>query len=74
MQKRERRRAMTETKPNIDPAGRYTIAKTCELLGIDRSTLHRHTKKGNIKVHFRKCNNRPFYTGLDILKFWQIAI
>lgn len=74
MQRRERRRAMTETKPNIDPAGRYTIAKTCELLGIDRSTLHRHTKKGNIKVHFRKCNNRPFYTGLDILKFWQIAI
>ena len=65
---------MTETKPNIAPAGRYTIAKTCELLGIDRSTLHRHTKKGNIKVHFRKCNNRPFYTGLDILKFWQIAI
>lgn len=65
---------MTETKPNIDPAGRYTIAKTCELLGIDRSTLHRHTEKGNIKVHFRKCNNRPFYTGLDILKFWQIAI
>ena len=74
MQRRERRRAMTETKPNIDPAGRYTIAKTCELLGIDSSTLHRHTKKGNIKVHFRKCNNRPFYTGLDILKFWQIAI
>lgn len=74
MQRRERRQAMTETKPNIDPAGRYTIAKTCELLGIDRSTLHRHTKKGNIKVHFRKCNNRPFYTGLDILKFWQIAI
>lgn len=74
MQRRERRRAMTETKPNIDPAGRYTIAKTCELLGIDRSTLHRHTKKGNIKVHFRKCNNHPFYTGLDILKFWQIAI
>ena len=74
MQRRERRRAMTETKPNIDPAGRYTIAKTCELLGIDRSTLHRHTKKGNIKVHFRKCNNRPYYTGLDILKFWQIAI
>lgn len=74
MQRRERRRSMTETKPNIDPAGRYTIAKTCELLGIDRSTLHRHTKKGNIKVHFRKCNNRPFYTGLDILKFWQIAI
>lgn len=65
---------MTETKPNVNPAGRYTIAKTCEILGIDRSTLHRHTKKGNIKVHFRKCNNRPFYTGLDILKFWQIAI
>ena len=64
---------MTETKPNIEPAGRYTIAKTCEILGIDRTTLYRHTKKGNIKVHFRKCNNRPFYTGLDILKFWQIA-
>lgn len=65
---------MTETKPNVEPAGRYTIAKTCEILGIDRTTLYRHTKNGNIKVHFRKCNNRPFYTGLDILKFWQIAI
>ena len=65
---------MTETQPNINPAGRYTIAKTCEILQINRTTLHRHTKKGNIKVHFRKCNNRPFYTGLDILKFWQITI
>ncbi len=64
---------MKETRPDINPAGRYTIAKTCELLGIDRSTLHRHTKKGNISVHFHKCNSRPFYTGLDILKFWQIA-
>lgn len=65
---------MTETKPNIEPAGRYTIARTCKILGIDRSTLHRHTKKGHIKVHYRKSTNRPFYTGLDILKFWQIAI
>ncbi len=65
---------MTGTKPNINPAGRYTIAMVCEILEIDRTTLYRHTKKGNIKVHVRKCNNRPFYTGLDILKFWQIAI
>ena len=65
---------MRETKPDIEPAGRYTIAKTCELLGIERTTLYRHTKRGNIRVHFRKCNNRPFYTGLDILKFWQMAI
>ena len=40
---------MTETQPNINPAGRYTIAKTCEILQINRTTLHRHTKKGHIK-------------------------
>jgi predicted site-specific integrase-resolvase len=65
---------MTETQPNINPAGRYTIAKTCEILQINRTTLHRHTKKGHIKVYYRKSTSRPFYKGLDILKFWQIAI
>lgn len=65
---------MTETKPNIEPATRYTIARTCEILGINRTTLYNHTKKGNIQVHYRKSTNRPFYTGLDILKFWQFAI
>lgn len=40
---------MTETKPNVNPTGRYTIAKTCEILGINRSTLLRHTKAGHIK-------------------------
>ena len=65
---------MTETQPNINPAGRYTIAKTCEILQINRTTLHRHTKNGHIKVYYRKSANRPFYKGLDILKFWQIAM
>ena len=65
---------MTETQPNINPAGRDTSAKTCESLQISRTTLHRHTKKGHIKVYYRKSTNRPFYKGLDILKFWQIAI
>ena len=65
---------MTETKPNVSPAGRYTIAKTCEILGINRSTLLRHTKAGHIKAQRRKSTNRPFYTGLEIVKFWQVAI
>lgn len=65
---------MTETKPNINPAGRYTIAKTCEILGINRSTLHRHTMAGHITAMRRKSTNKPFYTGIEILKFWQLAI
>lgn len=64
---------MTENKPDINPAGRYTIAKTCKLLGISRTTLYRHTMARNIKAQTRKSTNRPFYTGLEILRFWQAA-
>ena len=64
---------MTEERPEVSPAGRYTIARTCALLGIGRTTLYRHTEAGHIKSQRRKGTGRPFYTGLEIIKFWQAA-
>ena len=37
---------MRAEEPNIDMNGRYPIGKAASLLGIDRSTLRRHTDMG----------------------------
>lgn len=63
--------AMTNVKPDVDLQGRYSIKEVCALLGINRETLRRHTNNGNIAVHFRKVNNRPYYQGVDIIGFWN---
>ncbi len=62
---------MIGTEPKTEPARRYKISEVCSLLGIERSTLRRHTKQGHIQVNYWKSNNRPFYTGHDVLKFWR---
>ena len=40
---------MTSDKPNVKAESRYSISKTCELLGIHRNTLRRWTDEGKIK-------------------------
>lgn len=62
---------MTPTEPQCAPTGRYSIAETCALLGISRSTLFRLTKAQAIKFRLRKCNSRKFYLGSDILQCWR---
>lgn len=62
---------MNITKPKLNLTARYTAVETCRLLGICRETLRRHTRRGNIVVHYRKANMRPFYIGSDIMAFWN---
>ncbi len=62
---------MTAEEPKVAPTGRYSVLKTCQALEIDRSTLWRHTKLGNIRYSISKINGRKFYKGIHILAFWK---
>lgn len=59
------------TKPDVSPAGRYSIGDTSRHLGITRKTLGRWTELGYIRRSYYKTGMRPFYTGLEILKCWN---
>lgn len=59
-------------RPDVVPSGRYNIKQTSMLLGIARSTLVDWTKKGYIKCQYHKIGLRKFYTGLEILKCWNM--
>lgn len=61
---------MTSTEPNVSDGGWYDVAATAAALGIDRSTVARHTLKGYIKCKVRKCNNRRVYSGREIKRYW----
>ena len=50
--------------------GRYSVNETASLLGISRRTLQRYTEGRIIKCGRWKSNNRPFYTGREILRVW----
>ncbi len=59
---------MVAFQPKVAPAGRYTVNQTCLLLGIHRSTLHRHTEAGKIHCGYRKSTMQKFYKGSEITK------
>ncbi len=63
---------ITMIKPDVNPAGRYSIKQTTVLLGIARSTLREWDKKGYIKSNFHKAGLRRFYTGTEIIKCWNL--
>lgn len=63
---------ITMVKPDVSPSRRYSIEETRRLLGVARSTLLKWTKDGYIECHYHKAGLRRFYTGLDILKCWNL--
>ena len=63
---------ITMEKPDVNPAGRYSVNDTRKLLGIARSTLAEWEKKGYIKRSYFKTGLRPFFKGNDILKCWNM--
>lgn len=63
---------MTSVRPDVKPDGRYSIAETCQFLGIkSRNTLRSWVNQGLIRQGTRKTNGRPFYLGSDIIKCWS---
>lgn len=62
---------MTSLKPKVEPTGRYTIKQTAMHLEVDRRTIERYIEKGKLKAEYRKIDDKPFVTGLEIIRAWQ---
>ena len=62
---------MVNMQPDVRPAGRYTVKETCEKLGIHRNTLLNYTNTGLIRCAFGKRTLRKYYTGIEIIRFWN---
>lgn len=62
---------MISIEPNITATGRYTIGEAADALGVHRNTLRRYALAGAIKFGIRRTNNRMFFTGAEILRFWK---
>lgn len=67
---------MVVEEPKVSPTARFSIGEAAEILGVHRNTLRRYTNIGptGIRCHYRKSNNRKFYTGMDIVMFWRASI
>ncbi len=65
---------MVSEQPKVSPTGRYSTKQVCELLGIHRNTLRVYTLNGAIRCVVRRESMRKFYTGTEILRFWNSVI
>jgi len=61
---------MTSEIPNVAKTGRYTVNKTCEILGISRTTLY---KIPTALLPFSGEKHHRRYHGDKILRYWFLA-
>lgn len=62
---------ITAEEPKVAQTARYSITQAAKILGIHRNTLRGYTKEGKIKFGVHKNNDRLFYSGYEIVKFWR---
>lgn len=62
---------ITGIKPNVTKERRYSVPETYTLLGINRKTLMKYTERQQIIPIIHSANNRMYYTGEEILRFWN---
>lgn len=65
---------MNTQQPKVEPQGRYDTKRTCAEIGISRSTLERYRRAGLIRSRYHKANMRPYYTGAEISRLWNLLI
>jgi len=61
-------------EPDVRDTSRYPAGKAADVLGINRSTLWRHTLDGLIRCGFRRRRGKrhiKFYTGQEIKRYWR---
>jgi DNA-binding transcriptional MerR regulator len=67
---------MVNECPQIALASKYGVVETAALLGISKQTLLKYSnigsRAGGIDFGIRKSNGRKFYTGKQIINFWQL--
>jgi len=62
---------MTDTKPNVDPTGQYSIANTAKHLNVGVRSIQRWVKDGRMKAKTRKIDSKRYISGLEIIKAWN---
>lgn len=65
---------MTNTRPNVNPAARYSVTEACAILGIHRNTLNRYLARGIIVYRIRKATGRKVIAGAEIIRLWNATI
>lgn len=62
---------MVTNEPNVQYLERYSLAMTAKILGVSPSTIKRWTRAGKMKCSHRQINNRPTWSGEEILRVWK---
>lgn len=64
---------MTNNEPQVMPTARYGVTEAAAILGVSRSTINRHVQAGTLKFKLRKANCRKYFTGIELLRFWNAS-
>lgn len=64
---------LIHTEPQIPDRSKYSIGNAAKLLGISRQTLLNHTEKCLVKCGNSR-NNRKFYYGSELKRYWRTMI
>lgn len=62
---------MTNTRPQVEPDGRYTVQEAAKALRVERHTIKRYFDNGVLKFKIRKADNRKVTTGKWIVECWE---
>lgn len=66
---------MTNSPPEVDERGLYSVADTMQLLGLKKDKLYKAIKlgarRGGIDARPRRDNGRLQITGREILRYWR---
>lgn len=65
---------MTKTEPNVKPTDRFELREAAEVMEVDKSTILRWTNKGLLSCRIRRSNNRRFWTGAELVRFWRACM
>ena len=55
----------------VMPRRKYSTSEASEILGVDRSTIRHWADKGYLRYGVSRHNGRRFYTGAELLRFYN---
>jgi predicted site-specific integrase-resolvase len=62
---------MTKTIEHIEPSARYELREAADALSVDKSTIQRWSHDGLLRFGIKKSNNRKFWLGSELIRFWK---
>lgn len=63
--------ALTMSEPMVNDTDRLNVTQAAAVLGINRSTLRRHSDEGLIKFSVNQRTGYRKYSGRDIKRYWR---